>query len=344
VWAEVAGRAVSLSDLDLYVVVRDRAAQRAARERAAAARPGLAARTLALGLAAPLEVAFLTPQDLAVLPARPGTIELKRHGRVVEGESTWLARVPQWSARDVSAEEILLLLENRAFELLAAEPGADEPGPLAQLSRRHEVLKVALDLATVACLAAGEYPDGAPARVARARALKAARAPEPPWDAALAWRAGRLELLPAAEAAAEWRATASAWLAAWLGRVAALDGGAPSPAGDPYAAAARAARRAHLARRARQALTFRARGGEGPSLLERLAVWWRGTPQHRLNAGAAALLIHTLEDDAANASWRRALDRLGLAPGLDDPSAAAHELVRAWDRWILDGQRSAEGS
>jgi len=342
VWAEVEGRKILLSDLDVYAVARDRAAQRAAERRAAAARPGLAARALALGLAAPLEVAILTPQDVAALPARPGTIELRRHGRVVEGDPALLARVPQWSGRDVSPEEILLLLENRAFELLAAQPGADEPGPLAQLRRRHEVLKVALELATVVCLAAGEYPDGAAARVARARTLRAARAPEPPWDAALGWRSGRVEPLPAAAAAAEWRATATAWLAAWRTRVAALDGGACAPASDPYAAVARAARRARLARRARQALTFRARGGAGPTLLERLAVWWRGTPQHRLGAGAAALIIHALEDDPADRAWRRALDRLGLARGRDDPAAAARELVRCWDRWILDGQRSAE--
>ncbi len=116
VWATDAGRRVSLSDLDLYVVMPDLGARREAERRAQRApipRP-------AGGLAAAIEVGFATRDDLARLPARPGTIELKRHGRVLDGPATALADVPAWEGRDVGREEIERLIENRAYELLWA--------------------------------------------------------------------------------------------------------------------------------------------------------------------------------------------------------------------------------
>ena len=181
VWAIAAGRPVSLSDLDLYAVVPDRGARARALERASAEREGLGGRLEAMGLAAPLEVGFHTPEDLAALPARPGTLDLRRHGRVVDGDPSWLERVPAWTARDVSAEEVWLLLENRAFELLWAGHSAPDDPPLMALRRRHAVLKCALDLASVAALGAGEYAQGAPARVAWARQRwDRGHAPEPP--------------------------------------------------------------------------------------------------------------------------------------------------------------------
>ena len=97
VWAALEGREFCLSDLDVYAVVRDRAAQRAAETRARADRPGLRARLLDWGLAAPLEVAFLVPADLACLPARPATLELARYGLVIAGDPAWRDRVPRWS-------------------------------------------------------------------------------------------------------------------------------------------------------------------------------------------------------------------------------------------------------
>ena len=362
VWTRVAGRMLSLSDLDLYAVMPDRAAQRAAGRRAAAARPGLQSRLEDLGLAGSLEVAFLTPEDLARLPARPGTLELKRHGRVVAGDPGWLARVPAWGPRDVSAEEALLLLENRAFELLEARAGLAEPGELARLEARHATLKTALDLAGVECLLRGEYPDEARSRVACARARRAG--PEPPWETALAWRAGQVAPLEASGGASEWLATATAWVTLWRDRVAAVTGARPGPAADrdPYAIAHHAARRASLRRRARQALTFSARSGAGPGLIERLRFWRRGTPQHRLGASAAVMLIRAVTEAAATGSpvvepgarippgadpaalWRAALARLGVVAHPGVAAEAELELVRCWDRWVLDGQRSAEAS
>jgi hypothetical protein len=362
VWTAFAGRPLSLSDLDLYAVVPDRAAQRAACRRAPADRPGLAARLSALGLAGSLEVGFLTPGDLARLPARPGTLELKRHGRVAEGDPGWLARVPDWTARDVSAEEAMLLLENRAFELLDARQGLARPEHLVRLESRHATLKTALDLAGLVCLAAGEYPDGAAARVAFARARRQRSDSEPPWEAALAWRDGCVAPLEAEEGGREWQATAEAWVALWRDRVAALPGAAGETGGggrrDAYAPARHAARRASLRRRARQALCFSARSGAGPGLIERVRFWARGTPQHRLSASAAVMLVHAVAAHAAPsapaargeperdpaAGWRSALAWLGVVRHPGEPAAAERELVRRWDRWVLDGQRTAEAS
>ncbi|MBI3538878.1 MAG: hypothetical protein HY076_01210, partial [Candidatus Eisenbacteria bacterium] len=249
VWAEHEGRRVSLSDLDVVAVVPDAAAKRAARERARAASDGLATRLLALGLAAPLEVGFHTPADLERMPARPATLELRRHGAVIEGDPSWLARVPTWSARDVSAEETLLLLENRGFELIGAECLRDRAG-LAALQRRHAVLKTALDLAGIEALAAGEYPDGAAARVARARAHRDRDpAHEPPWDEALAWRAGVLTGDGGAAAEGELARTIAAWVGLWRRRV-----GDPGDPARPFAAIARVAARARARRRVREAV------------------------------------------------------------------------------------------
>ena len=357
VWVTVEGRTLTLSDLDVYVVVPNDAERSAAEARARGDRPGLAARLLAWGVAAPLEVAFLTPAHLARLPARPGTLELRRRGVVVDGDAVWLARVPPWEARDVPPEEIDLLLENRGFELLQARAGLAAPGALARLAGRHALLKAALDLATVAVLAAGEYPDGAAGRVARAHALSQDGAPHDAfagdgpcavrraavarlWDAALTWRAGTAEALEPRAAAAEWHEAAAAWSAVWWVRA----GGAGAPE-DPWARALRFARRARLRRRVRLALRFSTRSGRGPGLAQRLGPALRGTPPHRVNASAAILLLAAAEEPPKlGGAAAAALERLGVVRGSDarDWEAARRAVLRAWDLWVLDGQRFAE--
>jgi len=343
VWVTLAGRSVSLSDLDVYAVVPDEAAKQAARTRAQAARPGLAGRLLAMGLAAPLEVGFQTPDDLAALPARPGTIALRRSGQVVDGDSAWLARVPVWSARDVSREELWLLLENRGFELLwAAGVASSTAGELVELQCRHAVLKCALELAAVIALAAGEFPGSAAERVAFARRRGPAQdATEPPWQAALDWRSGRATRLDRAAAAAERLATARAWVSVWR-----MLAGTPADPSRPFAGVELTARRAPLRRRLRRALA--PERGEaclaGPASRIRRAL--AGTPRHRLNAAAAACLIfETARTDAgADATalardYRATLDRLGFRL---DPATASEALVLAWDRCLLDGQRTED--
>ncbi len=354
VWVPHQGKPVSLSDLDVYAVVRDAKAKRGAFARAAIEQPGLAARLLAMGLAAPLEVGFHTPADLAALPARPGTLELRRSGRVVDGDPKWRDAIPAWTPGDVSAEEIWLLLENRAFELLWASCVASSDPRRAELEalrRRHAVLKCALDLASVMALSAGEYPGSAAARVALARTRwdtppwGRAGSPEPPWDAALAWRGGHVVALAPDAAAAERLLTVSAWVAIWHGLA-----GDPHDPARPFASVARIARRARLRRRLREALlpdalTTRLRepGGRIRHALD-------GTPRHRLNAAAAAQLIHEAACAASGGGTdsrcrslgmelRRVMRRLGVSSSGPDDSA---HLVRAWDRGFLDGQRTED--
>jgi hypothetical protein len=354
VWVTHEGRPVSLSDLDVYAVVRDAGAKRAALARSRAARAGLGARLFALGLAAPLEVGFHTPEDLAALPARPGTLDLSWSGRVVDGDASWRDTVPAWSARDVARDEVWLLLENRAFELLwAAHDGPPDPrraglAELRALKRRHAVLKCALDLASVLALSEGEYAEGAPGRVAWARSRwDRSGSPEPPWDAALAWRSGRAEALDPGAAAAERLRTVSAWVATWrrLARV-------PADPADPFASVLRNARRARLRRRLREALMPDAQVARlrlpGGRIRHALA----GTPRHRLNAAAAAHLMFEAssatpagragpEIEALARELRRVLRRLGVAGvGVVPDSSAA--LVMAWDRGLLDGQRTED--
>jgi hypothetical protein len=351
VWADLGGVRVALSDLDLFAVLGDRRACRDTAARWDARRPGRDVWLAEHGLAAPPEVAFLTPRDLARQPARPGTIELARHGRVFAGDAAVLRHVPRWSAADVDAEETTLLLENRAFELLGARLALPDGDALARLRARHAVLKVALDLAGVAALAEGYWPDGAAARVewARGRGVAgtlragvpvglAPRGPEPAleavWDAAVAWRRGRVAAPEPAAAAAEWAAVARAWCAAWLAR----HGG-----GEPAACVARAAARARLRRRLRLALfpagRVATRGGWPARWRHVLA----GTPQHRAGAAAAALLLEASASAPAHPGLRAALARLGVPGGAaGDWRERARAALRAWDLWVLDGARLAE--
>ncbi|HXJ69947.1 MAG TPA: hypothetical protein VNM39_13640, partial [Verrucomicrobiae bacterium] len=168
VWTPLDGRTVSLSDVDLYAVMRTESAAAAAR--AGGAPIASARERLEWGLLAPVEVAFVSTAGLARMPARPGTVELARSGRVVAGDAGVLARLPRWEPAAIDAEERLLLLENRAFELLWADAAwAGNAAP--RLQSRHAVLKTALELAAACTLAHGELPAGAGARVARATEL-----------------------------------------------------------------------------------------------------------------------------------------------------------------------------
>jgi hypothetical protein len=330
VWLQREGRALTLSDLDVYAIVPGRAARAAGEARARSDRPGLRARLLRWGLAAPLEVAFLEAADLERLPARPGTLDLAARALVVKGEPSWRERIPRWSAADVPPEEIRLLHENRAFELLLAWAGLAGP-ELARLQSRHAVLKCALDVARVRGLAAGEDPRDAERIRARAPAGL-----EGPVDAALAWRGGDTALREPDAAREEWRAVAAAWAAEWR----ASWGAGPD-------AVRRAARRARLRRRVRCAVQWPARSGAAPSLAARLAHALDGTPQHRVNAAAAALLLSAAGEPWAGGqpalpdATRATIGRLGLgvARGAGWPAAAAR-VARAWDQWVLDGQRT----
>jgi predicted nucleotidyltransferase len=350
VWVEWDGRRVTLSDLDVYAVMPDDVSARAAAARARQERAGIRDRLLELGVAAPLETGFLTLSGLARLPAKPGTIELARRGRLVYGDAAALAGLPRHCAGDVPREETLLLLENRGFELLMAR-GPSTAAPLAALRARHALLKAVADLATVLALDCGELPEGAAARVAWARehALPglAARVPLEHqaglarlpglWESALAWRAGRVVPLGQDEARAEWIAAVRAWTSVWW----ALQGDGPR---EPWARVLRAAARAPIRRRARQALLAASRGAASSPLTSRVRSALVGTPQHRVNASAAVLLVAaamSADVPALPVGALRALRVLDVTAAADWDDAR-RDVLRTWDHWVLDGQRAVE--
>ena len=349
VWTTHAGRDVSLSDLDLYAVLRDEALCNHARARARARRAqGL--EQMGDALAGPLEIAFVTRAGLAAMPARPGTVELARSGRVLHGDAAVLATLPRWQPAAVSADERLRLLENRAFELLwaLAQPRTGLPA----LRARHAVLKTALDLARVRLFARGECPAEAAAIVAAARALGEPAA-QPSWlvgawealapflDEAVVWRRAGARASLSGELAPAWRAVVRAWCAVWWGE--AVTGASPA---EPFARAARAARRGSLARRVRRSLAFRSADGSGPAWPERLLRAAQGTPELRIPGSAAMLLLAAApatEAPRLSGEALRALRSLGVtrAERFED---AAGEVVSAWDRMLHEGLRTERAS
>lgn len=349
VWLQLGGRRVTLSDVDLYAAMRDERACRAATARARAGREAAAGRLRAAGLEAPLEVGFLTLDGLSRMPAKPGTIELARHGSVVTGDLSALGRVPRWSPAEVPAEEGALLLENRGLELLLAWPRLGSPDPLERARARHGTLKAAADLAAVLALRGGELPDGTPARVAwareragalLARVLGPERLGVPAelerlWDGCLAWRSGEASPPAPAAAAAEWRSAAGAWCAVW-------DWWFAGRASGPWDRALRTGARAPLPRRLRRGL--RAPGPASPA--RRLALALAGTPQHRVNASAAVLLLAAAASRSAPglpAGALRALRVLGVSDA-DTWDGARRDVIRAWDALVLGGQRGTDAT
>lgn len=349
VWASSQGRMISLSDLDVYGVLADQAAVKAAELRLREAWDRLRAPLAALGFAAPLEMGFLTRAGFARMPARPGVIEMRRHGRVVEGDADVIRMVPAWSAAQVSQEEQVLLLENRGFELLLAAPAVARSAT-ERLLARHATLKTALDLAGVMALSAGEWPDGAVARVACARrnGVAALRSIAPQehagaldaldalWDAALAFRATP-ESIDAEASVEEWRRVVRAWCV-----ISGAFSGVGERAFDPWPALLKSSSRAPWRRRVRQAITFRARTGQGPDLGSRLRHLASGTPQHRVH-GSAAVLLHAASLSSGKpvlpTGALSALASLGVTRA-GDWEGARCEVVRAWDRWLQLGQRT----
>jgi len=344
VWLTIEGRTVTLSDVDAWLVANTEPARRAAEARVRAALPDLAHALAREGLAAPIDASVLTPARLARMPARPGTVELKRRGRVVWGDPAALAAVADHDPSAIPAEEALLLVENRAFELLLAWPDLRAGTALARARARHGVLKCALDLVPALALESGELPLGAIERVAWGRARLgreprlAATGVDTLWSVARAWREGESGALAPAELVKEWRTAARAWVEAWrMVGARAL----PSAPEDGHARALALAGRARLRRRIRQSLT----GGTG-SPITRLRLGLIGTPHHRLDASATVMLVAAAEGGdgppALGTRALRALARLGALPRPTGWEEACRTLVRLWDTRILDGQRTAE--
>jgi predicted nucleotidyltransferase len=349
VWLTLDGRRVTLSDVDAWVIAADEPHRREVERRLREELPRLREVLADLGLVAPIDVSALTPRRLERMPIRPATLELRGRGRMLWGDPALLSRVPDAAPASVPLEERLLLLENRAFELLLAWPGLGHGDRLRRAIARHGVLKTAVDLALVIAMGEDELPLGAAARIARARALLATlprlaplrgAAPSAAWDQALAWRAGDAGQLEPASLRAEWRTVARAGVAVWRH----ASGTAQPRVDDDWQRVLALAARARLRRRLRLGLAE----PHGGSLAGRLRRATRGTPLHRLNASAVAMLVAAGEDatpvPALGARALRVLARLGVLErpaGWDD---ACVRLVRLWDTRVLDGQRTAAGT
>lgn len=347
VWLTIEGRTVTLSDVDAWLVVANESARIAAESRLRTALPALAGALAVEGLAAPIDASVFTRTRLARMPARPATLELRHRGRVVWGDASALDAVADHDPSAIPVEEALLLLENRAFELLLAWPGLSDPRALTRARARHGVLKTALDLIAALALETGELPLGARDRVAWARARfgadprfarLSATGIDAVWGAALAWREGESGSLRPAELVGEWRVVARAWVEAWrMVGARAL----PRVPDEGHARALALAGRARLRRRIRQSLTARGTG----SPFDRLRLGLVGTPHHRLDASATVMLVAAAEGGdgppALSARALRALARLGALPRPAGWDEACRTLVRLWDTHVLDGQRTA---
>ncbi|MCE9626668.1 MAG: hypothetical protein K8R56_01980 [Candidatus Eisenbacteria bacterium] len=343
VWATVQGQRVSLSDLDLYALLPTETACAYARARARAERSAVVTGSALVG---PLEVAWITPEGLGRMPARPGTLELARTGRVIAGAPRAFAPSAHWTAGHVSAEERVLLLENRAFELLWAWLAPSEGLPA--LRARHAVLKASLEIAGARLLARGEWPAGAAARVAAARTLPAPEALptwlagswaglDPVWSEALAWRANDASVTPASAFPDAWYAVVRGWVAVWWHEAA--TGLEPN---EPFARVLHSARRGSLARRVRRSLGYRANDGHTPPLADRLLRATHGTPALRIHGSAVALLLAaSLAPSSPRLSGEalRALSALGVTRATTFADAAL-DVVRAWDRALHEGLRT----
>ncbi len=353
VWVSLPEGRRILSDIDLYVVVKSAATQRQARAAARKEIGELGADARRLGLWAPIDVGFYRPEELQALPARPGTIELARLGRCVWGDPSVLARLGGRDTARVSMEEVLLLLENRGYDLLGAWGWLARGGAEGAWRAAHASLKSALDLASVLGLTRGRYAATAADRVVEAEAwLEPMGGPiagfasrfSNLWAEALAFR--RSPWLPAEGSARWWRDAVLAWTLVWLETTREQSGVSEC---DPYRRVLLVASRARWRRKIRLALEAPVDGVTPPrlGLLRRLATARRGTPQHRLNGCAAALLLSAAEGQGGPPALgpRAARALRAMAPFETvlscDWEAWLSLVYRAWDRWYQDGQRSA---
>ena len=354
-------RVRALSDVDLAIVFADREGRERGRAIAGDVARGLARRMTARGFLGPVDLGVYAREDLARQAPRPGTLEMRRSGRVLWGPPDLPASFPAIDEADVPRDEALVLSENRGIELLHAWPGAARADDAdRQLVAMYAGMKAVVDAAFAFVVAHGRCPATQQARQAvletlavegRSEALGTVLpdffaqsafwgamklAPDP---AAIALRLGApVASDPAALARRAWREGARAHVA--VARVLAAHG----PSG---------ARRARLRRRVRRWLEEGRRfdrlerAGRAPWPLRpwpaRAGLALRGAPEHQLGACGAALLEGWTGPGTARGEWREVMRRTfpgRLPPRLDwDPCRVA--VVRLWDGMHMGGTRTA---
>lgn len=166
VWRGSGGPRV-LSDVDLVFVTANEGARERARVIAPYVARGLIRRLRERGLDGAVDLAVYAPGDLGGLSHRPGTLELRRNGRVLAGDADTMARLPALEEKDLPREEALVLLENRGIELLLAWPGNGHEGGVSRhLAALYAGSKVWLDGALAYLVAHGQCPATLEARQA----------------------------------------------------------------------------------------------------------------------------------------------------------------------------------
>jgi predicted nucleotidyltransferase len=360
VWRD-GDRTRALSDVDLAIVFADRAGRERGRAIAGDVARGLVRRMTGRGLLGPVDLGVYAREDLARQAPRPGTLEMRRSGRVLWGPPDLTAHFPALEERDVPREEALVLLENRGIELLHAWPGAVRADDVdRQLVAMYAGWKAVVDAAFAFVVAHGRCPATQQARQAvletlavegRSEALGTVLpdffaqssfwgamklAPDP---TAIALRLGAPGAHdPPALARRAWREGARAHVA--VARVLAAHG----PSGP---------RRARLRRRVRRWLEesrrFAAleRQGRAPWPLRpwpaRAGLVAAGAPEHQLGACGTALLAGWSAPGSAGGEWQETMRRVfpgALPKHLEwDPCRVA--VVRLWDGMHMGGTRTA---
>ena len=266
----------------------------------------------------------------------------------------WLDRVPRWEPRGREPRGDAAAAREPRLRAAARLAGRSPPAiALARLQARHAVLKCALDVAARRGARAGRVPRRC--RGPRRRGWRSRRAGEPAprspggssrvlaRGARLARGRGRGARPGRGADASGARSLAPGARRGWRTRA---WGRPPTP--WRRVAARRRARRcaAACAAPSRWPRAQRARAGAA-GRASRYAL--RGTPQHRVNAAAAVLLLAAAAPPERTPALpaRRARARCGArrgrrrrARGLARRRRAP--VVGAWDRWVLDGQRTAE--
>ena len=374
VWRGAAGPR-ALSDLDLAAVVADEATRVRLAPLAASCARGLARRLRARGLVAAVDVGVYAPVDLARQIKRPGTLEMRRSGRVLRGPADLPELIPAFEESEIPRDEALVLLENRGLELLAAWPGVGpDGGGDAALAALYAGMKALLDAAFALVVYEGRCPATGQARQAALELLTVEgrfddlHAVLPDFRSAVAFWTS-MKSRPDATAIARhlgvadrgdlvalarrtWREGARAWVECYrvlVGRMA----GRP---GAPLAVLVEhAAHRARLRRRLRRwaewSLAARSSGQAGSDgwalrpMPARLGLALHGAPEHELAATAAILLGAWAAAAGAGPppDWPHFVRSRfpGACPERLDWERCRHAVVRLWDSVELRGTRTA---
>ena len=360
VWRD-GDRVRALSDVDLAIVFPDRAGRERGRAIAGDVSRGLARRLFRRGLLGPVDLGVYTLEDLARQAPRPGTLEMRRSGRVLWGPPDLTASFPALAESDVPRDEALVLSENRGIELLHAWPGAVPADDVdRQLVALYAGMKAVVDAAFAFVVAHGRCPATQQARQAvletlavegRSEALGTVLpdffaqssfwgamklAPDP---TAIALRLGAPSAHdPPSLARRAWREGARAHVA--VARLLAAHG----PAGP---------RRARLRRRVRRWLEEGRRfdglegAGRAPWSLrpwpERARLVARGAPEHQLAACGTALLAGWTAPGTAGSEWREVMRHTfpGVLPERLEWDPCRVAVVRLWDGMHMGGTRTA---